>query len=533
MNNNKLSPPPLYKDEAMMEDDVYATEVDEATNEDNSVKEKIPYPKHVFFILGNEFCERYSFYGMKSLLTLYFVNKLEYSKDQATIIYHTFVAFAYFMPIIGSFISDQFLGKFKTIVYLSLVYILGHCIKSVASITSFSSIPHELTFIGLALIAIGTGGIKPCVAAFAGDQFVLPDQARQLQSFFSIFYMSINLGSLFSNIFGPMMRNVHCFGEEDCYPLAFGVPAALMIIATVIIVMGKRYYTIRPSDGVVTKSICIIGKGIKNIKCCKNSKSKHWLDPAKQKYGAKLVNDVKPLLGVKGVLILFVPLTFFWAIFDQSGIRWTLQANDMGGKLGGWKLLPEQMQFINPALILLLVPIFDKVIYPLLAKWNILVKPLQRMTAGVFISAVAFGISGVLDLHIQSNVEDSVHMLWQFPQYLVITIAEILVSITGLEFAYNQAPPSMKSIIQACWLLSIAFGNLIVTIQASIGGLDNRASEIFLFTGLMFLCAIIFTLLAWFFVPREARLETEDTEEGDNTELEGVGGDDMEMQKLD
>eukprot|EP00092_Neocalanus_flemingeri_P016171 GFUD01017503.1.p1 GENE.GFUD01017503.1~~GFUD01017503.1.p1 ORF type:complete len:575 (-),score=146.79 GFUD01017503.1:38-1528(-) len=484
------------------------------------MKDKIPYPKHVFFILGNELCERYSFYGMKAILILYLTKKLMYSKDKAYIIYHTFNFFCYFMPMIGSFLSDQFIGKFKTIVYLSLFYVLGHCIKTMASMTSFSSIPHkELTFAGLGLIAIGTGGIKPCVAAFAGDQFVLPDQASQLQSFFSIFYMSINLGSLFSMIFGPMLRTVHCLGEDDCYPLAFGVPAALMTLATIIIVIGKPFYTSRPCDGIVTKSIGIIWKGIMN-KCRKSSKSEHWLDCAKQKYGEKLVEDVKPLIGFNGVLILFVPLILFWALYDQSGSRWVLQADDMDGKLGNLELLPEQLQFINPALILILVPIFDKAIYPLLAKWNILVKPLQRMTVGLYITAVAFGISGVLDLVIQSQDKHSVHRLWQFPQYLVMTIAEILISITGLEFAYNQAPASMKSIIQAFWLLSIGVGNLMDALQAFIVGPDNRASEIFLFTRLMILGAIIFTFMAWNFVPREARLEIK---EGEDTKLKDVG----------
>ena len=138
---------------------------------------------------------------MKTILSIYLTDKLMYREDEASSIFHLFVFGAYFFPLIGSILSDQFIGKFKTIVYLSLVYIIGHCVKTVASLTSFPSIPgKELTFIGLTLIALGTGGIKPCVAAFAGDQFVLPDQSRQLQSFFSIFYMFINLGSLFSTI---------------------------------------------------------------------------------------------------------------------------------------------------------------------------------------------------------------------------------------------------------------------------------------------------------------------------------------------
>jgi len=86
--------------------------------------------------------------------------------------------------------------------------------------------------IGLVLVALGTGGIKPCVSAFGGDQFVVPDQDLQLQQFFSVFYFSVNAGSFVSTFITPILReDVHCFGEESCFSLAFGVPAILMVIS--------------------------------------------------------------------------------------------------------------------------------------------------------------------------------------------------------------------------------------------------------------------------------------------------------------
>ena len=286
-----------------------------------------------------------------------------------------------------------------------------------------------------------------------------------------------------------------------------------MIIATVFIVMGKPFYTIRPSDGIVTKSICVIWEGLTSTK---KSKSQHWLDPAKEKYGEDLVNDIKFLLGCNGILILFLPITAFWAVFDQGGSRWVTQAKDMDGTLGAVTILPDQMQFINPLFILILVPIFDRLIYPCLAKWNFLVKPLQRMTVGLYLAAVAFGVSGILELFIQSNPVGSIHMFCQIPQIFLITVAEILLSITGLEFAYKQAPSSMKSIIQAFWLLTVAGGNLIAFLQTLFFPITDRAHHIFLFTGLAVVCAIIFTFMAWKFVPRKAKVE--DTEEDEDTE---------------
>ena len=101
--------------------------------------------------------------------------------------------------------------------------------------------------------------------------------------------------------------------------------------------------------------------------------------------------------------------------------------------------------------------------------------------------------------------------MWQFPQYFLLTIAEIMISITGLAYAYNQAAPSMKSILQAGWLLTIGFGNLLKTILTAIGDFENRAHGIFLDTGLLLLSSFIFTYLAWKYVPRENIVKVKNT----------------------
>merc|ERR1719481_1790563 len=131
-----------------------------------------------------------------------------------------------------------------------MFYILGHILKTVAAVPNLGIDPYSMTFVGLALIAIGTGGIKPCVAAFGGDQFKLPEQERQLQTFFSVFYFSINAGSLIGTALTPYLReDVECFGDDTCYSLAFGVPAILMAFATVIIILGKPLYVMKPPQG--------------------------------------------------------------------------------------------------------------------------------------------------------------------------------------------------------------------------------------------------------------------------------------------
>ena len=113
-----------------------------------------------------------------------------------------------------------------------------------------------MTLIGLGLIAFGSGGIKPCVAAFGGEQFTLPQQAKQIGIFFSIFYFAINAGSLISTTVTPILREQHCFGENDCFSLAFGVPAMLMATSILVFVGGKFLYKIIPPQGNMFVKVC-------------------------------------------------------------------------------------------------------------------------------------------------------------------------------------------------------------------------------------------------------------------------------------
>lgn len=163
---------------------------------------------------------------------LYLTIKLKYTENDATVLFHAFVMLTYAMCLFGGIISDVWLGKFKTIFYLSIVYAIGCILISIGSIPILNISPTISLYVGLILVSIGSGGIKPCVAAFGGDQFKLPEQAAQMETFFSIFYFTINVGALLTTIITPIFReDVHCFEDNDCFPLAFGAPAFLMLIA--------------------------------------------------------------------------------------------------------------------------------------------------------------------------------------------------------------------------------------------------------------------------------------------------------------
>ncbi|XP_045033705.1 solute carrier family 15 member 1 isoform X2 [Daphnia magna] len=359
---------------------------------------KLKYPKSVFFIVVNEFCERFNFYGMRTVLTLYMKQILDFSEDKATVLYHTFLMFSYFTPIPGAILADTYLGKFKTIAILSCIYAFGSIMLAVAAIPNF--LPQTgFSMTGLLIIAIGTGGIKPCVSAFGGDQFVRPQQDRQLEAFFSVFYFSVNAGSLISTFITPILReDVHCFGDDTCYPLAFGVPAILMIVSIVIFVAGKPLYTIKKPEGnIMGEFFKCIGHAINRRFKSKGEKRDHWLDFASDKFDKQLIQDVKRVLAVAFV---FIPLPVFWALYDQQGSRWTFQAMRMNGDLGGFVLKPDQMQIINPLLILLMVPLFEAVIYPCFKKSGLLT-PLRRIGCGLVFCGLSFVISGFLEIALE------------------------------------------------------------------------------------------------------------------------------------
>ncbi|KAI5058534.1 hypothetical protein GOP47_0026704 [Adiantum capillus-veneris] len=485
------------------------------------------FPSSVKYLVWNEFCERFSFYGMKTILALFLLERVRLSEIQATEVVHLFIVACYATPLLGALLSDCYLGKYSTILYLSLVYSVGNWVMAIAaapSVSEASMFPLWCTMLALGLIAFGTGGIKPCVSAFGGDQieWSLPDgepKNRLRRKFFSLYYFAINAGSFISTILTPLLR------EDMSYATAFAVPALLMIMAVFIFWVGRQSYVDRPPEGNIFPVVGRVTADAFRLQKVKEAadvetdkgiciEPKHWLDSAKLKHDEIVVEDVKTLLQV---LVVLLPAPLFWALFDQQSSKWVFQAREMNGHvswLGGLVIQPDQMQAVNPVLILVMIPLFDQVVYPLLEKLGLSLRPIQRMLAGMLLCALAFLMSGFLQLAIDSSASTTsdvasptslflhigaerqqVSVLWQIPQYVLMTSGEILFSITGLEFAYSQAPNSMKSVVQSFWLLTVAAGNLVtVLIVAVIGGKLTKANEFFFFSGG---CAFAMLLMVW------------------------------------
>lgn len=439
------------------------------------------WPKSIAFIMGNEACERFSFYGLKAILALYLHKYLLFSEDTSTMIIHAFIFGAYSCALFGGYISDSFLGKFKTILYLSFVYVAGSIVLSVTSIPGATGDPPHWwgAAVGLTLVSLGTGGIKPCVSSFVGDQFVKGQEAM-LGMVFAMFYFCINAGSLASTIITPLLR------EHTTYYIAFGVPAALLTLATIVFWAGLPTYRIVPPGANMTNILFgALAAGFRGKFRSGGPKKGFW-EHAEDKYDRQTISDIKAALGVYRV---FIPLPVFWSLFDQHASRWVFQADLMDREIFGLTIQPDQVPTLNPLIMLTLIPIFNKVVYPGLEKIGIRLRPLMRMSIGMLFISLSFVVAGFIELWLE---EDHLFIAWQIPQYFLLGCGEIMVSITGLEFAYSQAPQSMKSVVMAGWLLTTAVGNAIVAVIAESKIFSERWIEFFFFAGLMVVFIAIF-----------------------------------------
>ncbi len=479
---------------------------------------KSGFPKSIPYIIGNEAAERFNFYGMKAILTTFLVSQFfnpgadpaltETAQAQANEKTHLFISLAYVMPLLGGMMADWFWGKYRTILWLSLVYCIGN-----ACLAIFDADLNMFMF-GLLLIAMGSGGIKPCVSANVGDQF---DKSNEhlISKAFDMFYFSINFGSFFSTLLIPIMWK-H-YGAS----VAFAIPGVLMLLATFVFWLGRKKYVRVPPSGFKNEEFYNINfyslfnssKSAKEVNTMRPlllmspiaagfvafiialaidvelinnpyvillpfsgiflfflivgigsimkrmRRGEGLYDVALRKYSAKQVAGVK---SVWKVLAVFAFIPFFWALYDQNGSEWVLQAKSLDLDCFGITWLPEQIQAINPILILAFIPLFSLGLYPMLERMGLKVTPLRKIGAGLVFTALSFVIIAWLQGQIDAGEKPNV--IWQILAYTILTAGEILISITGLEYAYTQAPKTMKSVIMSFWLLTVSLGNILVTL---------------------------------------------------------------------
>ncbi len=434
-------------------------------------------PPGIPYIVGNEAAERFCYYGINGILVVFMTQYLLNGSGQrdpmteadAEAWYHVFVSGVYYLPILGALLADALLGKYRTIMYLSLVYCAG-CVVLAADNTRWG------LALGLGLIALGTGGIKPCVSAIVGDQFGSSNRDL-LPKVYTWFYFSINLGSALSTLVTPWLLEpapenptglAALFkGIPHGPAMAFGLPGAFMLLATGVFWFGRKKFTHVPPTGL-------------------------------SNYGREILN--KDNLRALASLLMLVPFAaMFWAVWYQNFSSWVVQAFKMDRHLFGVEWLPAQIQTANPVFVLALLPLSSYVLYPAIERfWKL--NPLRKMGMGFFCLVLSFIIIALIQANIDAGGKP--HILWQILAFIPLTMGEVLVSVPHLEFSYTQAPQKMKSLVMCLYLGSIALGNTFTAavnffIQNEDGTSKLQgASYFWFFAGLMLATAILFIPVA-------------------------------------
>lgn len=498
------------------------------------------FPRQIPYIIGNEGCERFSFYGMRNILVQFLITStlLQHILSDgeralaAKDLMHSFMIGVYFFPLLGGWLADRFFGKYNTILWFSLVYCAGH-----ACLALFED-NRTGFFAGLGLIALGAGGIKPLVASFVGDQF---DQSNKhlAKIVFDGFYWIINFGSLFASLTMPLF--LKHFGPA----VAFGIPGALMFIATLVFWLGRKHYVMVPPVGnsdpdsfskvVRTALLARDGRGalgsgfwvaaagvvlavaafalipslgfvicacLALVALLGGVGGGAWLqlDRARGVHPDAAVDGVRSVLKV---LVIFALTTPFFSLFDQKASTWVIQGEAMTKP--SW-FVSSQMQALNPALVMILIPFNNLVLYPMLRKLGWEPTALRRMTAGIAFSGLAWIVIGGIQVMMDGG--NAMSIVWQVLPYALLTFGEVLVSATGLEFAYSQAPAAMKGVVMSFWNLTTTIGNLwvllsnaavrnqVVTGHIASTGLSEAAFLMFFFAGFALVAALVFGLMA-------------------------------------
>ncbi|TPX54266.1 hypothetical protein SeMB42_g00363 [Synchytrium endobioticum] len=484
-------------------------------------------PWSIYFIVPNEFSERFCFYGIMPLLNTFFKRYLSQGSEKAIMIVSLFKALAYITPLFGSAISDSYLAKYTTIVTLSCVYALGTVLLSIFSTPSIMGYPLQSwpVVLALVLIACGTGGIKPCVCSHGGDQFPA-SMPHMLNRFYNIFYMSINAGALIAGYVTPTIAERSCYGSENCYTWAFGLCAIVMIFAVVLFAVGHPWYRIVPP---FRKFIpfemmkMVIKAAYRNFKTGRlRAHGTSFFDSVSGAYPTWFIRESKDLMIVFG---LITPTLLFWTGFDQKDSTWQNTYEQMNPNWGGIHIDAAMNGNLNPIFIVLLTPVFSYVVYPWIEKkrgGNF--KLLDRMIYGMLLAAIAFIIVALIQLGIDSNPDALIydakagqyicnpanygaclHGAWLVIPFFIITCAELMFAISGLNLVYEEVGKRMTSLGAALWLLMSALGNLIAAALAPAYVMMGAAKFYFLTAGIIIGALVFYSALSTRYIYRKDR----------------------------
>jgi len=408
------------------------------------------HPKGFWFIFWGELAERASYYGMKTLLLLYMIQRLGYTDANSASVVSLFTAFCYVLPIAGGYVADHWLGKFRTIIYFAIPYIMGHIILG-----NFST--EAGLYTALLLLAGGSGSIKPNISTLMGLMYQKEGKTHLMTQAFSWYYMAINIGAAITTFSLPFIR------DRYGYSVAFMAPTILMAVSLAIFYLGKKYY---PQEELKT-----VQRIVKT--------------PAQKK------EERTALFRISG---LFVLIVFFWSVFDQSYSTWTLFARDymiLDFKLFNWSVHvpPDAIQSLNPFLIIVMTPLFAWIWSKTDKDETHKLSSPRKMLFGFFLVILCMAL---MSLAGYLGIKAKVSILWELGAYILITMAELCISVVGLQLAFEEAPERMKSMITGIWLFTVFLGDTLAALFSRIYTATTPGNYFSMMTVMIMVVTVIF-----------------------------------------
>jgi len=396
-------------------------------------------------------------------------------------------------------------------------------------------VSHFLTFLPMLIIAIGTGGIKPCVSSHGGDQY-LPSQERGKDLFFNIFYVAINIGGLLTQFIGPEISKLHCYGQDSCFAGAFLLPTIVFALAYIIFASGHKFYRIVPPLGEflplkALKATVHAAKAYRAASPAEREAMGHWLNFSEEKYGGVFVEECRDFGLVLNPVV--IPFGFCWMLYNQNSNEWSDQWYLMNGAIfGGTQPYPKsyvqsaEFGVINTILIIILVPLLAGVLYPWCDRrgWNF--GPQRRMAVGFFLVVLSFMVSaglapGIERKFLASNrgsIADAANLDgsycpecasgWlQLPQWFLLSLGEAFFSPTGVQFMYIESGRQFRAVSTAFWLLASSLGSIwIIILEPPFTAANlSTSTKSWAYSGIGMFGFILYCVASYYYTPRKQR----------------------------
>nr|XP_043607675.1 protein NRT1/ PTR FAMILY 8.3-like [Erigeron canadensis] len=526
------------------------------------------------FILGNECCERLAYYGISTNLVSYLTKKLHEGNASAARNVTTWQGTCYLTPLIGAVLADAYCGRYWIIAVFSIIYFIGMCTLTMsASVPSLKPVecvgidcpratPSQYAFFfsGLYLIALGTGGIKPCVSSFGADQFDDTDSKERVSkgSFFNWFYFSINIGALISSSLIVWIQDNKGWG------LGFGIPALFMGAAIVSFFLGTPLYRFqKPGGSPITRMCQVLVASFHNrnlrvptdssllyetpdkVSAIKGSRKLIHTDEMEFLDKAAVLSTTETSSGNYSnpwrlctvtqveelkILIRMFPIwatgIVFCAVYAQMSTLFVEQGMMMDTAIGTFTIPAASLSSFDVISVIFWVPVYDRILVPIarkITKQERGFTELQRMGIGLFLSIFCMSAAALVEIKrlsiarslglIDKNTPVPISIFWQIPQYFLLGAAEVFTFIGQLEFFYDQSPDAMRSLCSALALLTNSLGNylssFILTVVTSVttrggqlGWIPDNLNQghldrfFWLLAGLSFLNMVVYVVCA-------------------------------------